>query len=164
MEQLHRHNAGNPVIGRGAFRTSSGNNWRKPTKPTRSVILVGAGSLVFNCVAWSFYFPSHTEMVLWRFSSLAVLIGLFEVAKVSVVVATSGMDLPEWTSKLTRLIPPSWTNSPALDACGCLVASVGMVAYIVGRIMLIVLAFMQLRSLPPLAFHTVQWTTYIPHI
>ncbi|KAK0229377.1 hypothetical protein EDD85DRAFT_776737 [Armillaria nabsnona] len=67
-EQLHRHNAGNPDIGRGAFRTSSGNDWGKPTKPTRFVILVGIGSLfgAFNCIAWSFYFPSHIE---WCYGS-----------------------------------------------------------------------------------------------
>ncbi len=104
MEQLHRHSAGNPDIGRGIFRTSSGIEERKWT---HFVILVGVGSLfgAFNCVAWSFYLPSDTEMVLWQFSSLAVLIGLYEVAKVSVVLATSGMNLPEWTSKLMRLFP-----------------------------------------------------------
>ncbi len=41
---------------------------------------------------------------------------------------------------------------------------VAIILYIVARITLIILAFLQLRSLPPLAFCAVEWTTYIPHM
>ncbi len=41
---------------------------------------------------------------------------------------------------------------------------VAVILYIVARITLIILAFLQLRSLHPLAFCVVQWTTYIPHM
>ncbi|KAK0431862.1 hypothetical protein EV421DRAFT_133913 [Armillaria borealis] len=136
------YNFGPDDIAHGTFRFSSGsedNHW------ARFVILLGVGSLLgaFHCAAWSFSFPSHTEMVLWRFSSLAMFIGVFAACFFPVVY---------------------WVHSKAWDRFYHLVVAVGMVTYIVARIMLIVLAFMQLRSLPPLAFHTVQWTTYIPHI
>ncbi|KAK0433776.1 hypothetical protein EV421DRAFT_1718183, partial [Armillaria borealis] len=36
--------------------------------------------------------------------------------------------------------------------------------YIIARVTLIVLALLQFRSLPLLALHTVNWTTFIPHI
>ncbi|KAH9957225.1 hypothetical protein BC827DRAFT_1227028 [Russula dissimulans] len=36
--------------------------------------------------------------------------------------------------------------------------------YICGRLVLLVLAFLTLRSLPPATFHTVRWTSFIPHI
>ncbi|PBK64297.1 hypothetical protein ARMSODRAFT_1007166 [Armillaria solidipes] len=107
------------VIGRGAFRFSSGSD----RELTRFLILFGVGLLfgLFHCAAWFFSFPSHTEMVLWRFSSLVMFIGLYAAGLMPLMA-------------------------------------------IISRIMLIILALMQLRSLPPLAFHTVEWTTYIPHI
>ncbi|KAK0471329.1 hypothetical protein IW261DRAFT_1405972, partial [Armillaria novae-zelandiae] len=62
-------------IGYAAIRFYSGTTeeYRK-----RFLTMVGVGSLfgAFHCLAWSFYFPSHTQMMLWRFSSTAVLIGL----------------------------------------------------------------------------------------
>ena len=35
--------------------------------------------------------------------------------------------------------------------------------YVIGRITIIVLAFMSLRALPADAFQTVDWNNYIPH-
>ncbi|KAK0229409.1 hypothetical protein EDD85DRAFT_974646, partial [Armillaria nabsnona] len=128
---------GGDDIENGAFRFSSGTRCQAPW--VRIGIMVAVGSIfgAFHCAAWSFYFPSHAEMVLWRYASMTVLVGL--------VVAF----LP--TGHLLIFIFTLLTRT-------------GTVAYIVARIILIVLAFMQLRFLPPLAFHTVQWTTYLPHI
>jgi hypothetical protein len=39
-----------------------------------------------------------------------------------------------------------------------------MLLYVVARVVLLVQAFMTLRSLPPGAYQTVHWTTFIPHI
>ena len=36
--------------------------------------------------------------------------------------------------------------------------------YILARVFTLVLAFTSLRELPPGAFDTVHWTTFIPHI
>ncbi|KAK0440195.1 uncharacterized protein EV420DRAFT_1582093 [Desarmillaria tabescens] len=151
----------------GAFRFSSGTSnqsW------SRFVILACVGSLfgAFHCAAWSFYFPSPTEMMLWRVSSLAVLIGLLAAVHYPGATLITEGQRPGWMSKVPQILPHSWTDSRIwnlfLWVCVVILSSVGAVAYIIARIMLIVLAFMQLRSLPPLAFHTVQWTTYIPHI
>ncbi len=162
-------------IGDGALRFYSGT---EREKPKRFMLMVVVGSLfgAFHCAAWSFYFPSHTEMVLWPFSSMAVLIALF------VGSARTGLwMIIEWVSPGLCLRLKSalecllgdiniWiVNSLAfiliiptiIMPCMPLVA---IFTYIVARIMLVILAFIQLRSLPPLAFHTIQWTTYIPHI
>ena len=38
------------------------------------------------------------------------------------------------------------------------------ILYILARAVTLVLAFMSLRDLPPGAYETVYWTTFIPHI
>ncbi|SJL18586.1 uncharacterized protein ARMOST_22183 [Armillaria ostoyae] len=157
----------NEDIGDGACRFYSGT---AREVGARLMAMVGIGFLfgAFHCVAWSFYFPSHTEMVLWRFSSIAVLIGFLVGGHFRVGDIILDWVDPEWTPKpaslFLRASRDDKTWSLTLAAISSFMVSVGIVAYIVARIILIVLAFLQLRSLPPLAFCTVQWTTYIPHI
>ncbi|KAK0432170.1 hypothetical protein EV421DRAFT_2024119 [Armillaria borealis] len=136
----------------------------------RCMAMVGVGFLfgAFHCVAWSFYFPSHAEMVLWRFSSMAVLIGLCVGSQFRVGMMILDWVDPEWTSKPVSVFFRAWRDDKiwvlTLVTISNFMFFVAIVAYIVARIILIILAFLQLRSLPPLAFCTVQWTTYIPHI
>ncbi|KAK0475640.1 hypothetical protein EDD18DRAFT_1089669, partial [Armillaria luteobubalina] len=94
--------------------------------------MVCAGSLfgAIHFVAWSSPSPSHAEMVLWQFSTTAVVIGLFLGGNHIIFLGLIYL----------------------------------FMSYIVARIILIILAFLQLRSLPLAAFCTIQWTTYIPHI
>jgi hypothetical protein len=40
----------------------------------------------------------------------------------------------------------------------------GTFLYIIARVVLLVLAFLSLKSLPPKAYETVNWTTFMPHI
>ena len=40
----------------------------------------------------------------------------------------------------------------------------GGILYIIARVVTLVLAFTPLRDLPPGAYETVHWTTFIPHI
>ncbi|KAK0475643.1 hypothetical protein EDD18DRAFT_1115916 [Armillaria luteobubalina] len=62
----------------GAFRVHSGTG---RDAPVRLAMMGAVGFLfgAFHYLAWSFYFPSHAEMVLWRFSSTAILIGVFGI-------------------------------------------------------------------------------------
>ncbi|KAK0502207.1 hypothetical protein EDD18DRAFT_683932 [Armillaria luteobubalina] len=110
---------------------------------TRDAVLFVIGSIfgAIHCIAWSFDFPSHAEMLLWRISSLSALL------------------LP----MLVSLVSSVFTRC-AKRKDGITVPVFAMLyAYITARSILIVLAFMQLRSLPPLALSNVQWTDYIPH-
>ncbi|PBK85591.1 hypothetical protein ARMGADRAFT_1129129 [Armillaria gallica] len=133
-------------IGHAAIRFYSGTT-EELLKRFLTMDCVGSLFAAFHFAAWSFYFPSHAEMVLWRFSCTAVLIGVFASGNYSLIGITV---IVPWV-KFLRLI-------------SFLMMPVGIVVYIIARIMLIILAFLQLRSLPPFAFCTVQWTTHIPHI
>ncbi len=154
-------------IGDGAFRFSSGTE-EEGSKRVTTMVAVGSlfGALHFS--AWSFYFPSQTEIMLWRFSSMAVLIGLFLGAHFSVILLIAEWVDPEGTSKRVKKLLRAREDEKAwmvhLSYISRFMMVAGTISYIVARIMLIILAFLQLRSLPPLAFCTVQWTSYIPHI
>jgi hypothetical protein len=97
-----------------------------------------------HCIAWSFDFPSPTEQLLWRISSLAIT----SVPVLSLVIPQmlrfDWGEFVEWVLTGISLLPAMF--------------------YIVARVTLLVIAFTTLRSLPPDAYHTVNWTTFIPHI
>ena len=102
-----------------------------------------------HCIAWSFHFPSGTEQLLWQISSSAITCvpALFIVA--SLVI----MDKQK-RSKVSRL---------ALNLLVVILSLLGLL-YALARVTLLVLALTSLRSLPIDAYHTVYWTTFIPHI
>ncbi|PBK59373.1 hypothetical protein ARMSODRAFT_899407, partial [Armillaria solidipes] len=154
---------GHDNIGDGALPLDVGNS-KSMAMPLVVVVFVGSLFGAFYFTTWSFYFPSHTEMVLWRFSSVAVMIGFLAVAILTFIEELR----PKWTSKLPRPLR-SWLMDPSicqtiLKPCLFSLAVVGILTFIVGQIILIILAFTQLRSLPQLAFQRVKWTFYIPHI
>ncbi|SJL18581.1 uncharacterized protein ARMOST_22178 [Armillaria ostoyae] len=166
---IGRTTLGNPYedIGDSAHQFYSGTR-REKEACVMALVSVGFLFGAFHCVAWSFYFPSHAEMVLWRFSSIAVLFGLFVGSHIRVGNVILNWVDPEWMSKTVSVFlrgsrdDKTWPLT--LAVISSFMVSVSIVAYIIARIILIILAFLQLRSLPPLAFCTVQWTTYIPHI
>ena len=110
-----------------------------------------AAGVVFgaiHCVAWSFPFLSHTEAFLWRLSSVAitavpVLLVLALVLEVLVVVCAD-----ESSAELIAV--------PFMLLFGLL--------YVAARLTTVVLAFINLSSLPPGAFQAVHWTTLLPHL
>ena len=55
---------------------------------------------------------------------------------------------------------PNWLESILLIS----VVTLLPVLYIVAQAVTVVLAFTSLRALPPTAYETVHWTTFIPHI
>ena len=98
-----------------------------------------------HCIAWSFAFPSQTEQLLWRISSIAIT-GL-PLAEAGIVFIREQLDNDDLV----------WT---ILEITSVLLA----LLYPISRILLLVLSLMTLRSLPPSAYQTVQWTTFLPHV
>jgi hypothetical protein len=47
---------------------------------------------------------------------------------------------------------------------GIIVVVPSTMIYVLSRVALLVIALMSLRSLPPGAYETVHWTTFIPHV
>jgi hypothetical protein len=130
-------------------------------KPKENEVLIAdsitlAAGVVFgaiHCVAWSFTFSSHTEAFLWRLSSVAITAVpvLLFVTPVLFNLIRSLVDDDSW-----------WLLLPVLVFFICL--SLSGPLYIAARLTTLVLAFINLSSLPPGAFQAVHWTTLLPHL
>lgn len=109
-----------------------------------SIITILFGAI--HCFAWSFHFPSETEKLLWRIASL--------ITTASPVA---------WAALFTYvLINVSKQTHTFLTLSLLTVVTVPL--YLVARTIILVLALLSLRSLPPAVYETVYWTTFIPHV
>ncbi|KAF7369949.1 hypothetical protein MSAN_00624700 [Mycena sanguinolenta] len=114
------------------------------SRTTGLVILVGTLFGVIHCTAWNANFPTPAEMWIWRTASF-------------VIVATPGL--------ISFLLPLMGFAIPEhADSAADVITGLATAIYIVARLILIVLPFVELRSLPASAFVDVNWSSYIPHI
>ena len=98
-----------------------------------------------HCIAWSFAFPSPTEQLLWRISSIAIT-GI-PLAFIGIVVIGDQLD-----------------NDNPVKTILLITLLLLIFLYPIFRILLLVLSLSTLRSLPLSAYQTVQWTTFLPHV
>jgi hypothetical protein len=126
------------------FYPSASTKWKSGNTNFFIAISVTSIAVVFgsiHCIAWPFPFPSGTERNFWRVSSV-VITGAPIAAVPLWVLSNSG----SWVQGVAALIGVS-----------------GAFAYTTSRLSLLVLAFLSLRALPPDAYRSVQWTSFIPH-
>ncbi|KIM19809.1 hypothetical protein M408DRAFT_334251 [Serendipita vermifera MAFF 305830] len=149
--------------------------------------ILGSAFGAIHCIAWSSAFSSRDELVLWRISCIAMITIPFIVASLcACIVAIEEMDRRdiERTKKTPRMETreknPKMTRKKkgpsrrrklrkaVIEICIISILFLLMMAsfllYIVSRIATLVIAFTSLRSLPPGALMTVEWTTFIPHV
>ena len=98
-----------------------------------------------HCIAWSFAFPSPTERLLWRMSSIAIT---------AIPLAFGGI----------FFIYDQLDDDNPVETILSITLFLLFLLYPISRIVLLVLSLTTLRSLPPSAYQTVQWTTFLPHI
>ena len=99
-----------------------------------------------HCIAWRFSFPTHTELLMWRISSVAMT----ALPVYNLLMFFLGI----WLGKVMDF-------SITVLSFG---SFSGGILYIIARAVTLVLAFTSLRDLPPGAYETVHWTTFIPHV
>ncbi|KIM28849.1 hypothetical protein M408DRAFT_39683, partial [Serendipita vermifera MAFF 305830] len=114
--------------------------------------ILGSAFGAIHCIAWSSEFSSRAELILWRISCVAMITVPFTVTLLCALAVTdrrTGLGFPIWMRFITSI---------AID----LLALTSWL-YIASRMATLVIAFTSLRSLPPVALMTVDWTTFIPH-
>ena len=113
------------------------------------IIMLGVGVCfgAIHCIAWGFSFPTHTELLIWRMSSVAITA------------------VPVYIPLMFSL--GAWLEHINFDTISTIayfsILPVGLL-YVIARVVTLVLALTSLRDLPPGAFDTVHWTTFIPHV
>jgi hypothetical protein len=108
-------------------------------------LAMGFGGIHF--AAWGVSFPSGPEKILWQVASIAVVAVPFIFFVGATIVLSLGAVPGLYHTIIFRLVIP-----------------LGVLVYVIARIILMVLPFMSLRSLPPEVFKDIQWTDFIPHI
>ncbi|KIM21298.1 hypothetical protein M408DRAFT_109226 [Serendipita vermifera MAFF 305830] len=114
--------------------------------------ILGSAFGAIHCIAWSSEFPSRSELVIWRISCVAMItVPLMVTIICAVAVANERKEIPDAWMAFILGIP-------------FVILLLSVWLYIASRMATLVVAFTALRSLPPAAYTTVDWTTFIPHI
>ena len=106
------------------------------------VLGVGVCFGAIHCISWGFSFPTRAELLIWRVSCIAI-------TAVPIYIPL-GYFLGIWLADMDTVL--------------CFIPLSGGILYILARAVTLVLAFTSLRGLPPGAYETVHWTTFIPHV
>ena len=120
-----------------------------------AVVLGLCVAIVFggiHCIAWSFHFATLPERWVWRIS--AILVAGFPIAIIPFSGLLTIFDKKE--VKTTGMELYEDIISFILGLMSCL--------YIIARIALLVLPFMELRALLPGAYVQLDWISFLPHI
>ena len=118
-------------------------------------------SMAYGCMhaaAWDSYFPSRTESLMWRGSSVVIAgSGLIWIL-INLFGRSFNRVNAYWRSVATLQV-----DCLSLIALGSLASCCGLL-YLAARIFLVLEAFISLRKLPGSAFDTLEWTQLIPHL
>jgi hypothetical protein len=101
--------------------------------------------IVFSAIhisAWNWTFPTRTEQLLWRASSVTATSALFPVAVLLPLLGNGGK---AWQERAVR---------------GFIAPLIHL--YVIARLILIVQCFICFRDMPEAVYQNVTWTYYLP--
>jgi len=132
--------------------------WNKINILARTIVIAGIASAFggIHCIGWSFTFPSSTERILWRVASISITsIPIMAFLWMFVLESDSIDEVRSWLS---------YNVSETIKSLIAGFITLPLFLYVLSRLVLLILAFLCLGSLPPATYYTVHWTSFIPHI
>ncbi|KAF9457845.1 hypothetical protein BDZ94DRAFT_1174788, partial [Collybia nuda] len=120
--------------------------WQRATAATIGITLAMAfGAIHF--VAWNSSFPTQPEKILWQVAAvLVVAVPFLFFLGAATVLRKGKINRPYYAIIFNGILP------------------LGVLTYVIARVILMVLPFMSLRSLPTGAFKDIEWVKFIPHV
>ena len=114
--------------------------WAVKRVPLLLFGLFGCGFGALHCLAWNSPFPTSKEQLAWR------------------ICSATTTAVPAYLTFGVYFL--ALKNSDHVEELIYILATLAVNAYVIGRITIIVLAFMSLRALPADAFRTIDWNSY----
>ncbi|KAF5313032.1 hypothetical protein D9619_002375 [Psilocybe cf. subviscida] len=125
----------------------------RTSKAIISASLIGIFFGAIHVAGWNFAFQTTAERLCWRIASL-IMLGV-----PALMIPVEALSAAEWKSRKVAAVLDIIRVLPA-----ALLVYLGVPAYIIARIAILVLALMGLRNLPDSALKSVDWSSFLPHI
>lgn len=115
-----------------------------------------------HVLGWSFPFPTEAETIIWRTSSLVLLVVMVIGGLVPVLSTRPWFDfsfslLWIWDREARR---KTWIRKWLVR----ILADSAYIVYIIARMLIFVGILMSFRALPADAYEDVNWTAFWPHV
>lgn len=127
-----------------------------------------------HAAAWRDHFPTLIEKRLWRVSCIyisslgvatwPIVAGLHALETAYLKGSRAWQPEPMWRDFIRSFSPGSHQYRRYLFYPGAILLAMGVLGYLAARVYLVVEAFISLRSVPASAYHTPDWTQYLPHL
>ncbi|KAI2621195.1 squalene epoxidase-domain-containing protein [Hypoxylon sp. NC1633] len=141
------------------------NDYSPPPPSGKEALFVWVVSIVHagvHIIGWNFDFPTYTELLLWRASTIVLLAVMAVGGAVPVLSTREWFDftfnlLWIWVRDARR---QTWVRRHLFNS----VVDVAYIVYILARLIIFVEIFISFRSLPASAYDDVSWTAFLPHV
>lgn len=115
-----------------------------------------------HLIGWGFEFPTYTEALIWRVSSLVLLVVMIVGGAVPVISTRPWFD---FSFNLLWI----WVIDARKSTCIrrnsiAYVVNFAYFIYIVARVLIFVEIFLSFRALPNSAYEDINWTGFLPHL
>ncbi|TFK65790.1 hypothetical protein BDN72DRAFT_860393 [Pluteus cervinus] len=123
--------------------------------PSSLVGLIFGG---IHFLSWNSTFPTHTELLLWRYSCTIL------VAVPLLLLLRGLLYFFQWNTPYGAGSQRGRIGGIVLPFIEMITVLLGPIPYTLARSCILVIAFLTLHDLPAEAFTNVSWTSYIPHL
>ena len=122
-----------------------------------SVLAISIAFGTIHCVGWALTFPSLAEAWIWRISSIGISITPLPILLWNLLCLWQeqvALERSKWTKEFIEGLEVLFRSF-----FFCMLP-----IYVVARILLLLEAFISLRTVSPGALEVVEWTIHLPHI
>ncbi|KAF8312777.1 uncharacterized protein EI90DRAFT_3004468 [Cantharellus anzutake] len=133
--------------------------WVDEPKGLEFMSIFAATGIIFggiHCLAWSFPFPTRTEMILWRVSAIYITVAPVLIFPIGWVAGVAWVKA--WVGDCV-----AWLDDHVHESIIKGIVLLPPLVYAAARVTLTVLTFSSLHSPEPSPYQTPSWSSFDPH-